>query len=110
MVAHWGRGAAPPSSQPQAPTQPNPADRRRAIEQAQAQAQVGDYYTGLPLDVMGMQRVSPDQLSGLLKRSHGGSLSYQSDGSTKFKRHGYGSIFSARAGLRLKHGGRPRVH
>ena len=59
-------GAVPPSSQPQAPTTPNPADRRRAIEQAQAQSQVGDYYTGLPLDVVGMQRVSPDQLSGLL--------------------------------------------
>jgi protein involved in polysaccharide export with SLBB domain len=62
-------GVVPPSSQPQAPAPPNPTDRRRAIEQAQAaqaQAQVGDYYTGLPLDVVGMQRVSPDQLSGLL--------------------------------------------
>ena len=53
-------GAVPPSAQPQAPTPANPPDRRRAIEQAQAQAQVGDYYTGLPLDVVGMQRVSPE--------------------------------------------------
>ena len=61
-------GVTPPSSQPQAPTPLSPSDRRRAIEQAQAQAQaqVGDYYTGLPLDVVGMQHVSPDQLSGLL--------------------------------------------
>jgi protein involved in polysaccharide export with SLBB domain len=61
-------GVTPPSSQPQAPTPLSPSDRRHAIEQAQAQAQaqVGDYYTGLPLDVVGMQRVSPDQLSGLL--------------------------------------------
>ena len=65
MAAHWPRWGSS-ISQPQAPTTANPADRRRAIEQAQAQSQVGDYYTGLPLDVVGMQRVSPDQLSGLL--------------------------------------------
>jgi protein involved in polysaccharide export with SLBB domain len=59
-------GVTPPSSPPQTPAPLSPSDRRRAIEQAQAQAQVGDYYTGLPLDVVGMQRVSPDQLSGLL--------------------------------------------
>src|SRR5262249_52454200 len=49
-----------------------PVDNRRAIERAQAQYEVGDYPTGLPLDVFGMQRVSPDQLSGVFSAQSAG--------------------------------------
>ena len=73
--AYWSRhnrdsqNPAPPPPSAAPPQQPGPQipnDTRRQLQQAQAQAQVGDYYTGLPLDVMNMQRVSPGQLSGLL--------------------------------------------
>ena len=55
---------APASPQQPAPQPSN--DNRRELQRAQAQAQVGDYDTGLPLDVMGMQRLTPDQLSSVL--------------------------------------------
>ncbi len=58
--------AAPAPAPPQQPAPQLPNDYRRELQRAQAQALTGDYYTGLPLDVMGMQRVSPDQLSTLL--------------------------------------------
>jgi protein involved in polysaccharide export with SLBB domain len=60
--------SAAPIPQPQQPTPQSPPvnDSRRAIERAQAQYDSGNYTSGLPLDVMGMQRISPDQLSTLL--------------------------------------------
>ncbi|HUJ94121.1 MAG TPA: SLBB domain-containing protein [Terriglobales bacterium] len=85
--AYWSQrdkemlDAAPPggsSAQPTAPPAPpqgplNPStDQRRAIELAQAQTYEGDYATGLPMDVFGMQRINPDQLSALLSQSSSG--------------------------------------
>jgi protein involved in polysaccharide export with SLBB domain len=55
-------GGAAPSQTPQSTPS---TDQRRAIERAKAQSNEADYGTGLPLDVFGMQRVSPDQLSAL---------------------------------------------
>ena len=45
-----------------------PADPRRQVEQAKAQSQpqLNDEYNSLPLDPLGMQRISPDQLSSAL--------------------------------------------
>jgi len=60
---------APATPQQPAPQLPN--DYRRELQRAQAQALTGDYYTGFPPDVMGMQRVSPEQLSTLLSARTG---------------------------------------
>ena len=70
-------GGATPSqqqTQPQAPpSQTLPStDQRRAIERAQTQYYEGDYGSGLPLDVFGMQRVNPDQLSTLFNTQSSG--------------------------------------
>jgi protein involved in polysaccharide export with SLBB domain len=62
-----------PQSQPQQPAPQTPSDPRREKLLAQAQAQNADANTGLPLDVLGMQQVSPDQLSALLAAGNGGS-------------------------------------
>jgi len=63
--------------QPKGPSQPPQqmlpsVDQRRALERAQAQYYEGDYATGLPLDVFGMQRVGPDQLSSVLSTQGAG--------------------------------------
>jgi protein involved in polysaccharide export with SLBB domain len=65
-------GANP--SQPQTPSQQTlpSTNQRRAIERAQAQNYEGDYATGLPLDVFGMQRIGPDQLSSVLSAQSSG--------------------------------------
>jgi len=55
-----------PQQQQPLPQPPPAYDQRRAIERAQAQYDGGDYPTGLPFDAMGMQKISPDQLSGLM--------------------------------------------
>src|SRR5207253_9414103 len=52
--------------QPQQPAPQVPNDPRREKLLAQAQSPNTDSSAGLPLDVMGMQQVSPDQLSALL--------------------------------------------
>ena len=67
-------GPTPSPQQPQAPPQPTPppTDQRRALERAQAQHYEGDYATGLPLDVIGMQRIGPDQLSSVLSAQSSG--------------------------------------
>jgi hypothetical protein len=62
-----------PNSPSQPPQQTIPSvDQRRALERAQAQYYEGDYATGLPLDVFGMQRVGPDQLSSVLSAQGAG--------------------------------------
>ena len=60
-----------PQSQPQQPAPKDSNDARREKLLAQAQSQSSDSYTGLPLDVMGMQQVSPDQLSALMSARMG---------------------------------------
>src|SRR5262249_27488012 len=69
-------GANPTQRQtyPQGPPQQTlpSTNQRRAIERAQAQNYEGDYATGLPLDVFGMQRISPDQLSSVLSTQSSG--------------------------------------
>jgi len=70
-------GGANPSQQqtyPQVPPQQTlpSTNQRRAIERAQAQNYEGDYATGLPLDVFGMQRIGPDQLSSVLSAQSSG--------------------------------------
>ncbi|HET7439695.1 MAG TPA: hypothetical protein VFJ47_00210, partial [Terriglobales bacterium] len=63
--------AQPPTEAP--PSQMSPsADQRRAIERAKAQYYEGDYSNGLPLDVFGMQRIGPDQLSSVLSAQAAG--------------------------------------
>lgn len=63
-------GVTSPNAVPNSPnSNPNNApsnDQRRALQIAQAQRQYDDYSDGLPLDPLGLQRVSPDQLSALL--------------------------------------------
>jgi protein involved in polysaccharide export with SLBB domain len=62
---------APTTIQPQQPSPENPStnnDPRRALERAQAQYDGGDVGGGLPLDLLSMQHVSPDQLSALLSQ------------------------------------------
>jgi polysaccharide export outer membrane protein len=68
----------PPPSQPQPPAQPEilPSDSQRTLLQAQAQypfgnnyedsGDFGDYSGGFSGDLTGMQRISPDQMSGLM--------------------------------------------
>ena len=72
-----------PSPQVPPQTPPPSTDQRRALERAQAQYYEGDYGSGLPLDVFGMQRVGTDQLSSLLGAQAGGrsmlSTASQSD-------------------------------
>ncbi len=85
--------AAPkPDNQPQqpVPATPQPYDSRRAVQRAQSQYYNGDSTqytgidsfgggtgggspTGLPLDVLGMQSMSPDQLSSLSASRMGGA-------------------------------------
>ena len=85
-------GAPKPENQPQQqpPSTPEPYDSRRAVERAQSQYYNGDSTqytgidsfgggalgggnsTGLPLDVLGMQSMSPDQLSALSASRMGG--------------------------------------
>jgi protein involved in polysaccharide export with SLBB domain len=60
-----------PQPQPQQPALQGPNDPRREKLLAEAQSQSGESDTGLPLDVMGMQQVSPDQLSALLSSRMG---------------------------------------
>ena len=57
--------------QPQQPALQVPNDPRREKLLAQAQSPNPDSSAGLPLDVMGMQQVSPDQLSALLSARMG---------------------------------------
>jgi protein involved in polysaccharide export with SLBB domain len=65
---------ANPSGQPLPQTQPEQTpeettptiDQRRQLLQAQAQSSSGDLPQGLPLDVLGMQPVQPDELGGVL--------------------------------------------
>src|SRR5262249_50274050 len=52
-----------PQTPPQKPQQPA-RDRQRELQMAEAQ--VGDYSTGLPLDFMNLPKSSPDQFSVLL--------------------------------------------
>ena len=62
-----------PSTPQGAPAQrPQPPARDRQRELQMAEAQVGDYSTGLPLDFMNMPKVSPDQFSALLSSRNGG--------------------------------------
>jgi protein involved in polysaccharide export with SLBB domain len=58
---------SPDSQQP--PQQSAPADSRRQLERARAEADSGDFNTGLPMDVIGMSQVTPDQMPGLLSTS-----------------------------------------
>src|SRR5215831_20603276 len=65
-----------PNSNPLNPQNNSPADdQRRALQIAEAQRQYDDYSDGLPLNPLGFQRVSPDQLSALLA-ARGGSAGY----------------------------------
>ena len=74
-------GTLPGSQSPNAPNPPNPQnnnpvdDQRRALQIAEAQRQYDDYSDGLPLNPLGFQHVSPDQLSALLA-ARGGSAGY----------------------------------
>lgn len=63
------RNLAPPQSpaQQQPPSQTAPADNRRQIERAKAEAATGDYYTGLPMDVL--PQVGTDQSPSVLSAS-----------------------------------------
>jgi protein involved in polysaccharide export with SLBB domain len=72
--ASSGGNPSQQQNQPQAPpSQTLPSiDQRRAVERAQAQSYEGDYATGLPLDVFGMQRIGPDQLSSVLSAQSSG--------------------------------------
>jgi len=54
-------------------------DQRRALERAQAQFSEGDSSSGLPLNVLGMQGMSPDQLASL-SSAHGGGGSFMGSG------------------------------
>lgn len=65
--------ALPTSPQVAPPQRPQPPPRDRQRELQMAEAQVGDYSTGLPLDFMNMPKVSPDQFSALLSSRGGGS-------------------------------------
>src|SRR5215469_15173511 len=65
-----------PNSNPPNLQDNNPEnDQRRALQIAQAQRQYDDYSDGLPLNPLGFQTVSPDQLSALLA-ARGGSAGY----------------------------------
>jgi polysaccharide export outer membrane protein len=61
---------APPQTVPQ---KPPVRDRQRELQMAEAQ--VGDYSTGLPLDFLNLPNVNPDQFSALRSASSGSSSS-----------------------------------
>jgi len=72
-----GGGATQPVAPQAPPQQPTPSnDERRAIERARAQSYEGDYATGLPMDVFGMQKIGPDQLSALLSGQSASALPF----------------------------------
>jgi len=81
---HGGMAApdsnAVPAAPGAAPQRPQPPVRDRQRELQMAEAQVGDYSTGLPLDFMNMPKVSPDQFSALMASRGGGGAPSEGPG------------------------------